>query len=165
MGNPVYDADGNPVIVPGSGGATKNFTLEQIRRYVLEGADDEDDDGEFEDNLRYETLTVNGGVNTNLNGYAVNVISGPGIKSLPSDPRDGEWVKIIDLTNRNQLVMLNAGTRRFMNDERPGNNTLILNSGSVSFELVYIGKQAGGGASEDVADHVGWVIIGAQTLD
>ena len=152
------------MVVAGTAGATKNFLLEDIRTYVLGGGDD-GMPGDHENEFRYETNTVNGGVEA-LSGYTVNVLSAPGVKMLPQEPRDGEWVKIIDLTSRNQRVMLHAGMgRRFMNDTRDMNSVLILDSGTSSFELVYVGKQAGGGTSEDIADHVGWVIVGAQTTE
>ena len=151
------------MVVAGTAGATKNFLLEDIRTYVLGGGDD-GMPGDHENEFRYETNTVNGGIDT-LGAYAVHVLSNPGLKMLPQEPRDGEWVKIVDLTSRNQRVMLHAGTRRFMNDTSDTRSVLILNSGPASFELVYVGKQAGGGTSEDVADHVGWVIVGAQTSD
>lgn len=112
----------------------------------------------------YQTTTTNGGIDT-IRAFTVTVISGPGIKNLPAEPNDGDWIKIVDLTDPTMRVMLNAGTRRFMNDTRTGNNTLILDNSNASFELVYVAKQAAGGSSTDVADHVGWVIVGAQTTN
>ena len=106
--------------------------------------------------LRYNTAAVNGGVMT-LAPFTLTVITGAGIKMLPANPNDGDWVKIVDLTPFSERVMINAGTNRFMNDSRAGNNVLILDSTTTSFELVYVADISPGNTQP-----VGWVIVGAR---
>ena len=156
------DSDGK--VIPGTAGATKNFTLGQIRSYIL----DEGEDGGIENDFRYATSASATGASEDLVSYAVNVITGGMVKNLNPEPIDGEWVRIVDLTGRGLNTMINAGPgRKFMNlpADEPMNNILILNNGTASFELVYVEDEAGGGDSTDIADHVGWVIVGAQTTD
>jgi len=149
-------ADGN--VIAGTAGATVNFTIDQLTEYFGDNIPSSGSGGTT--TQEYRTDTINGGLMVPIEPYTVTVISGGGVKNLPSPAEDGMWVRIVDLTRRSGgMVMLNAGMNgRIMNTDDP---TLVLNNPDVvSFEMVYIGKPAAGA---DQGDDVGWVIVGAQS--
>ena len=140
------DIDGQ--VVAGTAGSTKNFTVAALRNYFMGGTGLDPADNL----LQYQTRIL--GETEDIQPFTVNVVTLGVMHNLPQEPRDGDWLKIVNIAGVSN-VMLNAGTGiNIMGQDDP---VLVLDDHTASFEMVYIGL-----VYPLTGELFGWAIVGAN---
>ena len=153
-------------IIAGTGGATKNFTIEGLREYI---------NSTINRSIYLTQVNDTPGALVPIEPYTVIVTLTGTMIDLPQGERaagqdpdeyvppvDGTWVRISQQNSDANNVLLNVP--RFMNTDLP-DGQLTIDDRTASFELIYVGKDAAGfpeDADEYTGPSVGWVVIGAN---